>query len=199
MAVMHIMSAGTFAPSRGDEVTFSAEDLARIATAYSVKRRQAPLTIGHPRDDRPVVGIVDRLIHHRTDLVAVVRNVSPQTADLIKCGRFPRVSPALLRPSDPRNPSPGTWYLKHVGLLGAAAPLGSSTRSRIFNANELTNEPCAPSRDLAPANSNIVAFAAPAGYAVDQSRLLLHQTIREVMAATPGMTYEEALAALLAR
>ena len=40
----------------------------------------------------------------------------------MRAGRYKKLSASLYSPSSPANPRPGTWYLRHVGFLGAQPP-----------------------------------------------------------------------------
>lgn len=41
---------------------------------------------------------------------------------MVRAGRYKKLSASLYAPDSPANPSPGAWYLRHVGFLGAQPP-----------------------------------------------------------------------------
>lgn len=55
-------------------------------------------------------------------LKATLQDTVSEFADVVKEGRYKRVSISLFLPKSSSNPKPGKFYLKHVGFLGAAAP-----------------------------------------------------------------------------
>lgn len=111
-----IMRPGTFKSSSGCEFSFTARDLMEVAESYSTKKRVAPLTINHPNDDKPELGEVKALYFDRDALYAV-GSFSSYLEDSIKKGEHQNRSAALYLPETPGNPTPGKYYLKHVGFL----------------------------------------------------------------------------------
>ena len=53
MQGLHVFQAGTHAAMDGRVVTLSETDVRQTAAAYDTSRHEAPLVIGHPRDDAP--------------------------------------------------------------------------------------------------------------------------------------------------
>ena len=53
---IRIFRAGTFTSVEGTVVSFTAEDLAAIASSYDPAVDPAPLVIGHPKMDDPAFG-----------------------------------------------------------------------------------------------------------------------------------------------
>lgn len=123
-ARIEVFRPGTFTPMGGGNLTFSAADLAAIADAYDASTAPAPIVVGHPDADAPAFGWVDSFDYDSAAerLFANIRDIDPAFAELVKTGRFRKVSMAYFSPAQSHNPVPGTWYPKHVGFLGAAAP-----------------------------------------------------------------------------
>jgi hypothetical protein len=101
---------------------FHDTDLEAAARAYNPRLRPAPLVLGHPADDRPVQGWVDRLVYRAGLLEAQPGGLVAAFVDLVRRGRYRHVSAAFHMPDAPENPTPGRFYLKHVGFLGAMPP-----------------------------------------------------------------------------
>lgn len=119
---IRIARAGTFTSMQGIEVTFTPADFAGAVAAYDAEGDPAPLVVGHPALDDPAYGWVSALKVEDGALVAQADRIEPAFAELVRTGRFGKISPAFYPPEHPANPKPGAWYLKHVGFLGAHAP-----------------------------------------------------------------------------
>lgn len=119
--LIEIFRAGTFGTMGGENLSFSDRDLEITAAAYHNRKADAPLVIGHPKDDGPALGFVKSLIKKGGTLLADAE-FSDSLTGLIKAGRYGPRSSAFYRPNDARNPVPGAWSLRHVGFLGAASP-----------------------------------------------------------------------------
>lgn len=119
---IRIARTGTFTSNEGVRVTFDAAMLEATAAAYRPDADPAPLVVGHPALDDPAYGWVANLAVDGDALVATPERVEPAFAELVRAGRYAKVSARFYPPEHPANPSPGAWYLKHIGFLGAAAP-----------------------------------------------------------------------------
>lgn len=119
---IEIFRAGTHTPSSGDPITFAASDLAATAGGYDPGKSEAPVVVGHPATDGPAYAWVSGLQMEGDRLVARLDQIDPQFAEMVRAGRFKHVSAAFYPPAHARNPVPGTYYLRHVGFLGAMPP-----------------------------------------------------------------------------
>ena len=121
MSALHLLRPGTVTDMNGQTVRFTASDLSDIARRYSPERHEAPLVVGHPKLDAPAYGWVQSLRADKTGLHAIPHQVDSQFAELVREGKYKKLSVSLYPPKHPNNPS-DSWYLKHVGFLGAQAP-----------------------------------------------------------------------------
>jgi len=80
----------------------------------------------------PAYGWVDRLEFADGVLKAVPRQVDPAFSEIVKAGRFKKVSACFWGAAARGNPRPGGLYLRHVGFLGAAAPAVQGLRPVSF-------------------------------------------------------------------
>lgn len=119
---IEIFRAGVHKPMNGPEVGFTSTMLDAIAEAYDPSKHEAPLVIGHPGHDAPAWGWVKSLRRDGDGLKAVVRDLDPVFADMVKAGRFKKVSASFYLPSSPNSPIKRGYYLRHVGFLGAQPP-----------------------------------------------------------------------------
>ena len=124
---IHILRPGTFR-AQGVDHTFTAADLAATAAAYDPARHEAPIVVGHPSDDAPAYGWVAALTADRDGLHATPRQVDAQFAELVAGGRFKKVSASFYAAGHPHHPGGESWYLRHIGFLGAAPPVVKGLR-----------------------------------------------------------------------
>lgn len=114
---IEIFKTGRHTSSNGNELDFSAEDLDKIAHQYNLRSTespsmQAPLVKGHPHNDEPAQGWIERLARRGNFLMAKLRDLTPQIIDEVRNKQYQRISIALTN----------DLQLKHVGLLGAVSP-----------------------------------------------------------------------------
>jgi hypothetical protein len=119
---MAIFRIGTHVDMGGNERTFTADDLAKTAAAYHAGIHEAPVVVGHPATDDPAWAWVESLEARGGTLWATTKQVDPGFADLVRNGRYKKISSAFYTPTHPANPKPGIFYLRHVGFLGAQPP-----------------------------------------------------------------------------
>lgn len=119
---IHIFRPGRHTSMQGATIDFGESDLIATAKAYDPTRHEAPLVIGHPRADAPAWGWVGSLTADAHGLFATPRQLDPAFAEMVRAGRFKKVSASFYTPDSPHNPVPGVYYLRHVGFLGAQPP-----------------------------------------------------------------------------
>lgn len=121
MQRIEIFRPGKHTSMSGETIGFTEQQLRDAAAAYDPSLHEAPIVVGHPREDGPAYGWVKSLAYAET-LTAEPDQVEPQFAELVQAGRFKKVSASFYRPDSPANPKPGVYYLRHVGFLGAQPP-----------------------------------------------------------------------------
>lgn len=120
---IEIFAAGVRTDDAGNTHTITEADLAATVSAYDPKLHDAPLTVGHPANDKPAYGWVAGLaVQPGGRLVMSTKDVEPQFAEMVATRRFSKRSAAFYSPHHPHNPKPGVWYLRHVAFLGAEPP-----------------------------------------------------------------------------
>lgn len=122
MRQLHVFQAGTHQPMAGDPVTITPADVAALADAYDPARHEAPLVVGHPKHDEPAYGWVERVTARDGGLYVDTKDVDPEFAEIVRAGRYRKISASLYPPGASGNPTPGVWSLRHVGFLGAMPP-----------------------------------------------------------------------------
>ena len=164
---IEIFRAGTFSPMGVGSATISEKDLRDIVANYDKSLHPAPVVIGHPDADTPAFGWVDGLFVQDGIMKATLEETAPAFADLVKTGRYKRISVSLFTPKAPNNPKPGQFYLKHVGFLGAAAPAVPGLKPVKFIGQ--------PEETINLVQDN----AAPLSFSVDDELAQLRRQVRE--------------------
>lgn len=108
---VEVFRVGDHVDSAGRRRMFTEADLDKIAT-YSPAAHEAPVVIGHPKDNAPAYGWVERAYREGGSLLVDFKDVAPEFADLVKAGRFRKRSISLYPDGS----------LRHVGFLGATPP-----------------------------------------------------------------------------
>lgn len=123
MQPIEIFRIGTHTAMSGQTLEFSRDLLSDAVSAYQADLHEAPIVIGHPKDNHPAFGWIDHL--ELTDdgiVLAHPKQVDSDFAELVKEGRYKKRSASWYSPDSPANPTPGKLYLRHVGFLGAMPP-----------------------------------------------------------------------------
>lgn len=121
---IEIARTGTFTDSAGRPQTFTEQDLDAIARAYDPDQRDAPLCIGHPKDNAPAFGWVEKLKRDGAKLFATFAHVPGEVKKLVAKKHYCHVSMSLM---------PDRVNLRHVALLGAAQPAIDGLRAVELN------------------------------------------------------------------
>lgn len=124
---IEIFRSGEQTDSNGSKASFTDMDIQEMADNYNQKLLEedgfsAPLVKGHPKNDSPAHGWIEKLARRKNMLYAKLGNLSDTMISNIENGAFKKVSVALY----PDN------LLKHVGLLGGAQPAVKGLRNVEF-------------------------------------------------------------------
>ena len=125
---IEIFKSGVHTDSSGNERSFSVEDISAIAEKYnqsvsSDNSCEAPVVIGHPKDNTPAYGWVERLARRGEILLAKLKNLAPELIEQVRQGAFRKVSVSLFP----------DLMLRHIGLLGGATPAVKGLKNIAFN------------------------------------------------------------------
>lgn len=137
-ARIEVFRPGTFTPMEGAPITYSAADLKAVADAYDPETAPVPVVVGHPATDAPAYAWATGFDYDASAqrLYATVGEIDPAFSEAVKAGRYKKVSLSFFRPDASANPVPGTWYPRHIGFLGGAAPAVSGLKNVQFSASE---------------------------------------------------------------
>ncbi|HEV2678785.1 MAG TPA: hypothetical protein VGV37_29930, partial [Aliidongia sp.] len=119
---IEIFRTGQHTAVNGTTITVTPEILAGMAASYDRSVHEAPMVVGHPKSNAPAYGWVSGLIVDGDRLIAAPDQVDAEFEEMVRTGRFKKRSPSFYLPDNPSNPKPGTYYLRHVGFLGAQPP-----------------------------------------------------------------------------
>lgn len=122
MKRFQIFKPGTHTAASGATLSFSEDDLLASVKAYDPAIHEAPIVVGHPKDNGPAYGWVSKLDFMEGTMLAEPKDVDPEFSEMVRSGRFRKRSASFYAPDAKNNPVPGVYYLRHVGFLGAAAP-----------------------------------------------------------------------------
>lgn len=136
MQLIEIFKAGKRTDANGVVTDISVGDLQQTAQSYDPDHFEAPIVIGHPQMNNPAYGWVKGLQMDGDVLKAEVGQVEPQFAEMVRAGRFKKISASFYLPNDPSNPKQGVLSLRHIGFLGAMPPAVKGLKTPIFNETE---------------------------------------------------------------
>lgn len=134
MKPFEIFRPGRVTAMSGETVEITAADLEATARAYDPAVHEAPFVVGHPKVDAPAYGWAGSIRFAEGGLVVEPKQVEPTFGQLVRDGRFKKVSASFYKPDYPKNPKPGVFYLRHVGFLGAHPPALSGLKPIEFAA-----------------------------------------------------------------
>lgn len=134
---LEIFRAGTHIDSAGKRHTFTVQTVRQMAETYDPNKREAPMVKGHPADGAPAYGWIASL--RATDdgrLIARIKQWDKGFLEELKAGRYKKRSASFYTPEHPSNPTPGRFYLRHLGWLGAQQPAIAGLPNMAFEAHE---------------------------------------------------------------
>ncbi|MBI5056995.1 MAG: hypothetical protein HZB61_10315 [Nitrospirae bacterium] len=122
-----IFKTGTHTDSQGDTQTWTEADLDRIAQ-YNPADHEAPVVIGHPKDNAPAWAWIEGLKREGQTLYMKMKDLVPAFAEMLKLKMFKKRSISLYPDGS----------LRHVGFLGANPPAVKGLEDVAFNEGDQT-------------------------------------------------------------
>lgn len=121
-----VFKAGKHTDANGNEREWSSEDIDTIISKYNNQvpdeKHEAPVVIGHPVNNSPAYAWVESLKKEGETLLAKFTQIDPEFEQLIKEGRYKKVSIALYP----------DMMLRHIGFLGAIPPAVKGLKDASF-------------------------------------------------------------------
>jgi len=136
MKSFQIFKPGKHTASSGATLTFSEDQLRESVAAYDPAVHEAPIVVGHPKENAPAYGWIKSLSFADGAIEAEPQQIDANFAEMVTAGRFKKRSASWYLPDSPNNPKPGTLYLRHVGFLGAQAPAVKGLKDVNFSDTE---------------------------------------------------------------
>lgn len=133
-----IFRTGKHTASSGATLDFTQDQLRQAVEAYDPGLHEAPIVVGHPKDNHPAYGWIAALTFDEKsgEIAAAPAQIDPAFSEMVSAGRFKKRSASWYLPDAPNNPKPGSLYLRHVGFLGAQPPAVKGLRDVAFNDSE---------------------------------------------------------------
>ncbi|OGI00464.1 MAG: hypothetical protein A2Y25_11995 [Candidatus Melainabacteria bacterium GWF2_37_15] len=134
---VEIFRAGEQTDSVGNTRDWTESDLEKIVNQYNAKKHEAPVVIGHPKENAPAFGWVEDLKTDGRVLFAKFKQLVPEFIDAVKNGMYKKRSISLYP----------DFTLRHVGFLGAIPPAVKGLADIQFNETDnITIEFSTPTR-----------------------------------------------------
>jgi hypothetical protein len=121
-----IFKTGTHTDSQGRTREWGTADLDKIVASYDPAQHEAPIVIGHPKDNAPAFGWAEGLERKGEVLFAKAKQLVPEFVDMVKRGLFKKRSISLYPDGS----------LRHIGFLGAQPPAVKGLADVAFAAEE---------------------------------------------------------------
>ncbi|MDD3236816.1 MAG: phage protease [Candidatus Gastranaerophilales bacterium] len=124
MSWCEIFRAGKYKQADGNEIEYTNEDIKTIANNFNDgENTNAPIVIGHPKNNSPAYGWVDKLKADGGKLYAKYKDVCEDFAEWVNKGRYKNRSVSLTE----------DLQLRHVGFLGAVPPRVKGMPEYVFS------------------------------------------------------------------
>ena len=137
MQPIEIFKVGKHTAMNGKTINFDRDAMAAAVAAYKPELHEAPVVVGHPKDNHPAFGWIDHMeLTEDGTVLAHPKQIDADFAELVAAGRYKKRSASWYEPDSPANPVPGTYYLRHVGFLGAQPPALKGLKDVQFNEAE---------------------------------------------------------------
>lgn len=136
MKKLEIFKPGKHTAMDGAVMNFTEAEVKASADAYDTALHEAPMVVGHPHADAPAYGWVKKLEFAEGKMKAEPSQVDADFAEMVKAGRFKKISASFYLPDAPNNPKKGVYYLRHVGFLGAQPPAVKGLKNASFAEQE---------------------------------------------------------------
>lgn len=187
--LFQIFKAGTHTAMNGMTLSFTEQDLEYIAAGYSKARLSAPLVLGHPVDSKPEYGEADALFVQGDALYAQA-TVKDELVAMVRARNYTKVSAFFILPDASDNPTPGVYYLRHVGFLGAMPPAVKGLAALSFTEHSRHTVSFSECHSVKSAGMDTRPFWG--SLPVDPARQEIFNLAKDYQRVCPGLSFAEA-------
>ena len=92
MKAFEIFKTGKHTSDKGITREYTTDDLDKIVANYNPDEHEAPIVIGHPKNNAPAYGWIEKLQRVGEKLIAFPKQVNQAFADMVKEGAFKKRS-----------------------------------------------------------------------------------------------------------
>ena len=115
-----ILRIGRYKDAGGRNYDITPQVLKELVESF--KSKTAPLVKGHPTNDAPAMGWVEKLKIEGDKLLASFSEITEDFKEEVAQSAFRNISASFFMPLSDSNPAKGKYCLRHVGALGASRP-----------------------------------------------------------------------------
>ena len=101
MKSIHIFKPGKHTCSKRQSLSFTEDHIKASVDAYDPSLHEAPIVIGHPKDNAPAWGWVSGLNYGEDGLTANPDQVDADFEEQVQAGRFKKISASFYPPPPP--------------------------------------------------------------------------------------------------
>jgi len=123
---IEVFRTGRHTDSEGKTKDWTEADLDTIVNKYDPSRHEAPIVVGHPKDNSPAFGWVEGLKRVGQTLYAKLKQVPTEFEDAVREGRYKKRSISLYP----------DLTLRHIGFLGGKPPAVKGLADIAFNSDD---------------------------------------------------------------
>lgn len=123
---IEIFRTGEHTDAAGNRRAWTEADLDAIVAGYDPAQHEAPLVVGHPKDNSPAFGYVEALKREGGTLLMKPRQVPDEFTELVRKGTYKKRSISLYP----------DLTLRHVGFLGGMPPAVKGLKDIAFQADD---------------------------------------------------------------
>jgi len=109
---VEVFRIGEHTDSSGNTRDWNSSDLEEIVNHYNTNKHEAPVVVGHPKENAPAFGWVEALKTDGRVLFAKFKQLVPEFIEAVKKGMYKKRSISLYP----------DMSLRHIGFLGAIPP-----------------------------------------------------------------------------
>lgn len=148
---IEVFKTGKIKDSQGKEGNYTKDDLETIVKKYNERSAEnnsslAPIVKGHPKDNDPAYGWVEKLERKGNKLIARIKDLVPEFTEELKKKMYRKVSISLYP----------DMMLRHIGFLGAVQPAVKGLKTVEFSDSDFTEFVYESKEDAKPEEQSLL-------------------------------------------